>query len=223
MKIIKYSILGLLLPLSIVKSEHTQQLALPHITIAKQNSVLRKHLPNLYAALHKRKSTGLEFIEFLERVAQDHQADTSWHLAQTQQQFIGELLQMLDTIVAQQGTENLYTCTLNGNAGTLPVLLLSAGLYRLGIQDLSFQLIGNEPRNTLKKLNKATRCVMATSNDRFHLQQVASIDDLIKTSAQHRRKSNTIISFTGNNSKILAARLNSNQSLILDYKKHTIS
>jgi hypothetical protein len=223
MKVIKCSALLLLLPLRAFCTEQTPQLSQPTITLPKQNLALRKHLPNLYNTLLQNKSTGLDLVEFLERIALDHKATTSWHLAQTPQHFIGELLQMLDTIVAKQGKQPLYTCTLNGNAGTLPILLLSAGLYRLGIHDLAFQLIGNEPSKGLRQLNHSIRSIMSSRDDRFHLQQVDSIDTLIKTSARHLRKSSTIITFEGSNSKLLANHCSNDKPLIFNYATHTIS
>ncbi len=163
--------------------------------IPQHNAAFRKYLPHLYNALRARNTNGIQLLEYFDHLIKTNHATTTWHLAQNQQRFIGDLLQTLDTIAAEQNTSKASTCFLHGDTGTLPALLLTAGLFRIGKQDVDLQLIGNQSAKAINNLNYAVRKNMLAHNDRFHVNQTNSVDNFIATSSRNLRHPNTLFIF----------------------------
>lgn len=163
--------------------------------VPQHNAAFRKYLPNLYNALRARNTSGIQLLEYFDHLIKTNHASTTWHLAQNQQRFIGDLLQMLDTIAAEQRSSKSSTCLLHGDTGTLPVLLLTAGLFRIGKQDVDLQLVGNQTSKALNNLNYAVRDNILTRHDRFHINQASTVESFIKNSARNLRQPNTLFIF----------------------------
>lgn len=191
--------------------------------LPEHNAAFRKYLPHLYTALRERNSTGMQLLEYFDHLVKTNQPTTTWHLAQTPQQFIGDLLQMLDTLAADKQASRQSMCLLNGNVGTLPVLLLTAGLFRIGKQDVDLQLIGNQSSAALKNLNHSVRNNILTQHDRFHINQKATADSFINASQRYIRQPNTLFLFSEKDGDKITQHFAGAQRCVFNCVKRTVS
>lgn len=191
--------------------------------IPPHNAAFRKLLPNLYQTLKAQQTTGVQFVEYLEHLIKSTGNETTWRLAQDHEYFIGDLLQMLDTIAAEQRGKSTATCLINGTTGTLPALLLTAGLFKIGKHDIELQVLGNEPTINIDQLNTTIRKNLLTQQDRFHINQFGNSRKALAATAFYPRKADTVFLFSQENKGQLIEQLSGAKARIFDYVNRTLS
>lgn len=204
----------ILLSMFFTQSMHTMQT----ISFAQQASTLDSRLPNLHTALNKQGKDTASLIEYLDHLVQRHHSPDTWHLQDGARNFTRDLLQMLDTIAAEQHNQVSSTILLQGNPGSLPISLLAATLFWIGKNDVSIQVISENPIPSQRQLHRIIRTFLGT-NDRCFIQQFKTIDDFTKASRKYLRQPNTLISFTGQ-PELLEKMLHN--PLVFDYAGRTV-
>lgn len=187
-------------------------------SFAQQGATIDMQLPNLHRALIKQEKSTSSLIEFLEHLVTTHHTAKTWNLKDGARDFTRDLLQILNTIEGEQPDQTACTILLQGNPGTLPISLLAAGLFWMGKNDVSIQLISNDHIPSRSQLHKIIRTFLSKS-DRCFVQQFDDIVSFTKASRSCLRIPNIVISFTGQ-PELLNTTLH--HPLTFDYTNRTV-
>lgn len=182
----------MLMILCVMHASNTAQAQL----VAEQAATFDHQLPHLHAALlaHGHTSDGL--IEYLDHLVQKHHGPYTWELKEDTRVYTKNLLEILNTIAAEQPATTQSTILLQGNPGMLPIALLAAGLCRIGKNDVSIQIISKLPLQSRRHMHQIIRRFLG-KNDRCFVQQFTTTDAFAAACRRYLRKPNIIISFAG--------------------------
>lgn len=188
--------------------------------IPEHNAAFRRYLPNLYQALRQHNANGMGLIEYFDHLIQATDKNTTWALSLDQQHFMGDVLQILDTIASEQAGQTRATILIQGNPGTLPLLLLSAGLFKLGKQDIALQLVGDETHSAIRQFNRIIRHLVLTHDTRFHIKRFSSAAAFKQASQRNLRHATTVIIF---DNKQEVSQLVPGKPLVFNFVKRIVN